>query len=666
MKRRSMLCMIAAAFLLCWGGVVSCSSDSSGDPPAPEVHDGVWKINYGDKAFVGTSEGATANKTHNDFPGYDGSYIDGLGGGYVDYAINATEEQDVQILLHYGYWGYKHALRGAQIVVNGVTDTDIIYCNWTNEKNTSNIWQDSNAITIRLKAGDNALRVVPVPAGTPMPGAIYPDGADETQKTGAAEGNLPNIDYLQITGKGLSAGNATATAYYRVKASGDFGTVTLEPEQDYYAKGTEVTLTANPKNGYEFDAWWGTRASNEKKWKIPVTEELNLTAHFIPEDYTAPTELFGYATITDDAGTKYTITGGANGTEITISSLTELENNKDKLSGDDPYIITVSGLITTKDERCPNVSRVFNLGSNKTLQSGTSQGQFQNVGVKVLGSNVIIKNLIFGEVIADSYYANQQDAKDAGITRGAADAMELNGVEHVWIDHCDFQSHLTPMKFDESGELVELTYSADITSIQPEEKDESPEIAWRKDYYDGLLDIKNGSTWITISNCYFHDHWKACLCSSGDGKADTNPRTGATDVDMRVTFYGNYWKDINARQPLFRWGKAHVFNSYFHSDNSEISGQSTGINCRAGSEVYIDNNVFENIKTPIGYYNDVNKSRTGYWVNKDNIFTSSGNVGTSSTSYKPPYTWTPAPASTVKTNVLQNAGAGKLDAADLQ
>ena len=647
MKRRSMLCMIAAAFLLCWGGVVSCSSDSSGDPPAPEVHDGVWKINEKAAGFVKTTGQFSK---HNTYTGYDGEFIDYLGAdSYIDYAINSAEEQNVTILLHYAYWGTKTDLRGAYIVVNGVTSDEIIYCDWTNT------WQDSNEITIHLKAGDNALRVVPVPADTPMPNAKYPEDVNESQKTGKAQGSLPNIDYLQITGNGLSAGNATATAYYRVKASGDFGTVTLEPEQEYYASGAQVTLTAVPNEKYEFDAWWGTRASNEKEWKITVTEELNLTAHFIPNNYSND-GLYGYGAITDDAGTKYTITGGANGTEITISSLTELENNKDKLSGDDPCIITVSGLITTKDERCPNVSRVFNLGSNKTLQSGTSQGQFQNVGVKVLGSNIIIKNLIFGEVIADSYYENQEDAKAEKITRGAADAMELNGVEHVWIDHCEFQSHLTPMKFDESGELVELTYSADITSIQPEEKNESPEIAWRKDYYDGLLDIKNGSTWITISNCYFHDHWKACLCSSGDGKADTNPRTGATDVDMRVTFYGNYWKDINARQPLFRWGKAHVFNSYFHSEKSEISGQSTGINCRAGSEVYIDNNVFENIKTPIGYYNDVNKSRTGYWVNKDNIFTGSGSVGTSSTSYKPPYTWTPAPASTVKTSVLQNAG----------
>ena len=641
MKRRSMLCMIAAAFLLCWGGMVSCSSDSSGDPPAPEVHDGVWKINENAAGFVKTNGKFSTHKT---YTGYDGEFIDYLGAdGYIDYAINSAEEQNVTILLHYAYWGTKTDLRGAYIVVNGVTSDEIIYCDWTNT------WQDSNEITIHLKAGDNALRVVPVPADTPMPNAKYPEDVNESQKTGKAQGSLPNIDYLQITGNGLSAGNATATAYYRVKASGDFGTVDLSPKQDYYAKDTKVTLTATPKDGYKFDAWWGTIASNNETWEITVTEELNLTAHFIPEDYTAPDGLVGYATITaDNKDAKYTITGGAGAAEtnkVTITSYADLVANKDLLASHKPKIITIRGTISTADNENPLLSEKYTVGSNTTIYGDTAnQGRLQNIELSVEGENVIIRNMMLGEVIS----------WDEPVKSGADDALSLNGATHVWIDHCEFQSHLEPQ--DLNGNK--------ITSDSPYY---STKEDWKKDFYDGLLDIKNGSTWITISNCYFHDHWKACLCSSGDGEANTNPRTGATDVDMRVTFYGNYWKDINARQPLFRWGKAHVFSSYFHSDNSEIRGESTGINCRAGSEVYIDNNVFENIKTPIGYYNDVNKSRTGYWVNDSNDFPGCTNsVGTSKTDYKPPYDWVPASASTVKTSVPQNAGVGKLTAADLQ
>ena len=135
---------------------------------------------------------------------------------------------------------------------------------------------------------------------------------------------------------------------------------------------------------------------------------------------------------------------------------------------------------------------------------------------------------------------------------------------------------------------------------------------------------------------------------------------------MRLTFYNNYWKDINARQPLFRWGKAHIFNTYFYSASSDMSGSSTGINCRSGSHVYIDNNTFENIKTPIGYYNDTSASNTGYWVNKDNTFTRCTNsVESSSTSFVPTYSWTPKSANEAKTYVQSNAGVGKLTASDL-
>ena len=608
MKRRSMLCMIAAAFLLCWGGVVSCSSDSSGDPPAPEVHDGVWKINYGDKAFVGTSEGATANKTHASYPGYDGSYIDGLGGGYVDYAINATEEQDVQILLHYGYWGYKHALRGAQIVVNGVTDTDIIYCNWTNEKNTSNIWQDSNAITIRLKAGDNALRVVPVRAGTPMPEATYPEGVAETDKTWTAEGNLPNIDYLQITGKGLSAGSATVS-YYQVKVSGDFGTVDLSPKQDYYAKDTKVTLTATPKAGYKFDAWWGTRAYDEEEWKIPVTEELNLTAHFIPEDYIAPNGLVGYATITDDAGTKYTITGGANGETIMIGNHSDLTTNAEKLSSDIPHIVlfTNGTRITTND----NKSEYYTVGSNKTIYGTVKGAGLKNIELRISGDNVIVRNMVLGEVIGDDTFSGTGN-----------DALSINGAKHVWIDHCELFSNLEPKNNDG-------TPATDAS--EP------------KEWYDGLLDVKNGATWITVSNCYLHDHWKAVLCGSGDDHDDG-------DSAMRITFVGNYFENINSRQPLFRWGKAHIYNNYYKGASDK---QANCIDVRIDSQVLAEGNYFESVKNAIGIDLANGKSNTMgkaeyNFPNSNKLDSCTNTPSKGSSSYKPLYQYTPKSADEAK------------------
>ena len=152
-----------------------------------------------------------------------------------------------------------------------------------------------------------------------------------------------------------------------------------------------------------------------------------------------------------------------------------------------------------------------------------------------------------------------------------------------------------------------------------------------------MLDIKNGATWITISNCYFHDHYKAVLCGSGDDGPDTN-KEGYSDSDMRVTFTGNYFKNVNARMPLFRYGKAHIHGSYF--DAGTFSGSASFINCRAGSELYIEGNTFVGTKTDdytIGfYYADSSKqygNTSGTWVSVNNSGVSSKN----GTTYTPAY-----------------------------
>ncbi|KAI0444210.1 hypothetical protein F4803DRAFT_274782 [Xylaria telfairii] len=36
---------------------------------------------------------------------------------------------------------------------------------------------------------------------------------------------------------------------------------------------------------------------------------------------------------------------------------------------------------------------------------------------------------------------------------------------------------------------------------------------------DGLIDVSHGADWITISNTYFHDHWKASLVGHSDSNS---------------------------------------------------------------------------------------------------------------------------------------------------
>ena len=661
MKRRSMLCMIAAAFLLCWGGMVSCSSDSN-SPSGSEDKDkdkdkGSERIENGDGTFTlkiqedGDGFVSSTGDVKTEFKGYTGDgYLDGLtDGGNVVYTVLAEENiSDAKIAIHY-CCTEESRVRGAYVTVNDelLNDGSPIAMTYTfkGNKNDSSAetvsqrWKDSVYLeNVSLRKGENLIVVTGAPDGT----YTALGGTDITIEENS--GCLNYIDYLIVTGKGIDYGT-DKTPWYALSYRSEnetAGSVTGSVPVGSVKEGTEVELTAEANARWEFECW--SDGVTKNPYPFEIEKATTLSAHFIPKNYTAPSGLVGYATITSDEGAKYTITGGAGATEtnkVTIASHADLVANKDLLASHEPKIITIRGKIST----ATLLSEKYTVGSNTTIYGDTeNQGRLQNIELSVEGENVIIRNMMLGEVIS----------WDTPNKSGADDALSLNGATHVWIDHCEFQSHLEPQ--DLNGNK--------ITSDSPYY---STKEDWKKDFYDGLLDIKNGSTWITISNCYFHDHWKACLCSSGDGKADTNPRTGATDVDMRVTFYGNYWKDINARQPLFRWGKAHVFNSYFHSEKSEISGQSTGINCRAGSEVYIDHNTFENIKTPIGYYNDESASRTGYWVNDSNDFPGCTNsVGTSKTDYKPPYTWTPERVDTVKTSVPKNAGVGKLTAADLQ
>ncbi|MBN1997606.1 polysaccharide lyase family 1 protein [candidate division KSB1 bacterium] len=100
------------------------------------------------------------------------------------------------------------------------------------------------------------------------------------------------------------------------------------------------------------------------------------------------------------------------------------------------------------------------------------------------------------------------------------------------------------------------------------------------EYYDGLLDIKNESTFITVSNCSFHDHYKTSLISSND----ESPQ----DSTIRITFHLNYFYNCESRLPSIRFAKVHIFNNYYKNCNNAI-------NSRMGACVRIENNYFENV-----------------------------------------------------------------------
>lgn len=625
----------------------ACSSDGddgSGNGGGSDVIDNgdgtvTLKIEEEKAGFISTTGKLS---THGSYPGYKGKFVDYLGAdSNIIYSVNAAEAQKVKIHLRYAYWGTRTDLRGAYVEVNGNLYTDIIYCNWTSKNGkddntaggkTHAIWEDSNSVEVSLLAGENQLRIVPVPAGTSMPKGVYPSSVTISDISGnanylKASGSLPNIDSLSVRGKGISAGTGSVSYYKLVYSSEntEYGTVTCKTESGTsVVKNTQVKLTATPNEGYKFDCWTGSHTSNESEITVTVSQDMTISARFVPKSY-ANDGLEGYASITDDDGTSYTITGGAGGEEITISTLDDLDANKSILSGNEPCVVTFTERITTSD----NKSIILNIGSNKTIygKAGANAG-LKNIEMRVEGSNVIIRNMVFGEVIA---YDGQPYSGSGN------DALSLNGASHVWVDHCELKSNIKPVLND--GTVLQ----------NPGDED------FEKDFYDGLLDIKNGATWITISNCYFHDHYKAVLCGSGDENPDTSP-AGISDRDMRVTFAGNYFKNINARMPLFRWGKGHIYNSYF--DAGEFSSDASCINVRAESELYIESNTFVGMKSgyAIGFYYDTNASRTGKWVSSNNTGASNKN----DTVDRPKYSYTPSRPAEAPSDVGAVLSADKL------
>lgn len=209
-------------------------------------------------------------------------------------------------------------------------------------------------------------------------------------------------------------------------------------------------------------------------------------------------------------------TGGSGGSTTTVSTLEDLIA---AVEGEESKIVIIDGTITGNE--------VVRVGSNTSVL-GASGAKLDGVGLRVYQeSNVIIRNLVISKVLAE-----------------AGDAIGIQEASKVWIDHLDLSS----------------------------DKDHD------KDFYDGLLDVTHGSTGVTITYTYLHDHYKASLV----GHSDSN---GDEDVNLRVSYGFNYFQNLNSRTPSFRFGEGHIFNNYFE-DNED------GINTRDGAQLLIENNVF--------------------------------------------------------------------------
>ena len=309
-------------------------------------------------------------------------------------------------------------------------------------------------------------------------------------------------------------------------------------------------------------------------------------------------------------------TGGNGGQEVTVTNLTQFKkyvSEKDITS----RIIYVKGTLEGAGG-----GEIVAIGSNKTIIGIGTGGKVSKVQFYCKNStNLILRNLFF--TMKGSTLGSDADCVSIATTSSSK-------CSNIWVDHCTFDNEVQPV--------------ANPTASQ-------------KDQYDGLLDIKKSSEYITVSWCVFKNHYKGLLIGY----------TASDTYDRKITMHHNAFINIGSRTPSYRGGTAHIYNNYWEGCRDAASGKyfSTGINCREEACLKVESNFFRNMdKTIYCAWDDVDKPGYADWTN--NIFDNANPPESDAqfqrcTSFTPPYEVTVDDASEVYSLVTQYAGIGKIE-----
>jgi pectate lyase len=237
-----------------------------------------------------------------------------------------------------------------------------------------------------------------------------------------------------------------------------------------------------------------------------------------------------------------------------------------------------------------SISGMYNVASNKTVIGVGSGSGITGGGLNLSGvRNVILRNLVFRNAADDSI--NIQ-----------------SGTTNVWVDHNDLSNG-----------------------------------------YDGLIDIKRGSDFITVSWNRLHNHDKSMLL----GHSDDN---GSQDIGkLRVTYVHNWFEGTGQRHPRVRFANpVHVLNNYYSNIGSY------GVASTENAGVFVERNYFENVGNPT--VTQTGDSAQGNLKVLNNYRVNSGTeqVRNGAAVAAIPYSYTPEANNTVKATVQAGAGTGKI------
>jgi pectate lyase len=291
-----------------------------------------------------------------------------------------------------------------------------------------------------------------------------------------------------------------------------------------------------------------------------------------------------------------TTTGGAGGTTVEVSTLSDLNANA---GGTTARVIEIKGTIAG------NVT----VGSNKTLvgECGAEiHGHIQMTG----SVNVIVSKLtIVGYDCTD----NPSDCS------GGADAITVErSAHHLWFDHDDIS--------DGSDGNLDITHASDFITV-----------SWTKFHYSGRrTDPAGAAGGHQFSNLIGH--------SDSNASEDTGHLT--------VTFHHDWWADnVVERMPRVRFGKVHLFDNLYTA-----AGDDYCVGVGVDADIRDENDVFVGVKNPIDSA-DYSNGASVIESSGDLFQMTTGTTqDIGGTAFTPPYAYSLDPASSVEALVKGGAG----------
>lgn len=293
------------------------------------------------------------------------------------------------------------------------------------------------------------------------------------------------------------------------------------------------------------------------------------------------------------------VTGGGNATPVVVDTYSELD---DAVDDENVKVIHVSGTITIPSGgkivfQDQSDKSILGLPGARLVSADQSSGGSGIMQIKRV-DNAIIRNITFEGPGAYDVDGN--------------DNLTVEDSRNIWVDHCVFE-----------------------------------------DGCDGNFDIKSEANYISVTWCVFqyrkpprsggpggsNDHRYSNLIGSSDGATGDRGK-------LNVTFqYCRWGEGVRERMPRVRYGKVHMVNCLFDSDVSNYC-------LRAGYEANIraEGNYFDDQDEPIDLFDG---DYTAVYAN-NNIGQSNMNNGSV---FTPPYSLTIADPSTIRTPIINCAGA---------